>query len=1141
MDIAVNPTLFIALGGTGRNVLERYRRRLRQRVGTDQMPFLEYLYVDTDQDNGQTSGDDGVGIGLPPTTGQQVADLRGSLAEQLRLGEWVHDGVLELLKKGTVNGAGGNRQLGHISFLVSPELRRLQDRIQTKVASLRTARSGGLPRELTNVYPAYLRVAVQGVGPQISIIVVASAGGGTGSSTFIDMGYFVRRALMLQSVDEELYRTIAIVSVASTALPDSDRRRTNSAGVLTELNHYLSRHGNYSAAYPLAFPAAPLDRSRMNRENPLYHLPERPPYDAHYLVQPATYHSGHLHPADPAVSMNRQEQKIAEMLLAETVYAARDRGMATRLEGGTPKKAPAVERVERSELKSRSIDLAATVDLARYDEVYPTSYLTFGVAVREFPPAMHHILAYGQAVRTLARDWTTLPEAADGDDLKQPAANDLLAGWARRLGLAADEGLLADSGYAVRADDDPLLQALLEPTARGFDPRRALDEAATPQRAGYGSASEAQNWLASVGNQCAALCRPVQAREPEPYAEGSVFAAVRNQRDRLAGWDDRGLPGALAMALLGLAFDPNAGPAAALRVVSRLTARLAAEVAHVQHCREKVPSPPPVSGLQTSARPTQRDWLLWPHRLAAPGVDPGPWRCQAWEVANSALLKLVLEARLAVLQAVETACTQMQPRLQYLTSWFQAWAAAAPRDDAPEHVLTDEEQRSVLRRDDLVRRFADLGPVRPQLGQQLRETQLYQDLTRLVRQGLPDTVDGQPTLLARDVPRQHDGRTVDLAPLQEVERSLFESIGSRADGPYDQQVDELLLHSGLTPEKLAAQLHEESSPLLQFDHNNPLFKNTTMFPAQIEQWFYLADPGCRQYGHLASELERQAISSYRFTDPSPAAFRLPQQADGIGTMLAIERHRTGIPTALINGYDTNAVLRLIDQAASPPVTDQRIRPPVGPLLLREACRMILGGLVLGNEVIFTLGKQSGFRFTWAERQASGFTKENPVDLPADLVAAATRLAQSDRDRRELDLKIRGHLLNHADAATVRLHEVYARANQLHNSRPAGSEQRQFDVWEEGGRPSGVCIENVSFEEAMTFLMSFVQHYRLPVMPSEEGNIRFYRQGEDLPAGGRAQVDGWHCKFDGERIGNDHPAPGTYCPRCLGSNSGATAR
>jgi len=560
VDIAVNPALIIALGGTGRNIANRYRRRLRQRVGTDQLPLIEYIYVDTDQGNtdaGQESGD-GIPIGLAPSVAAELADLDSRPARELELASWISDDARDRLTRGTLGGAGGFRQLGRISFLASQRLRELNTQIKERVGNLLEARSAVVGKELSQIEPRYLQVRLQGAGPQVMIYVLASAGGGTGSSSLIDVGYFVRRALR-ETGHEQNCRLIGIACLAETSFDMSHQYRYNSAGVLVELDHYLARPA-YRAAYPLAFPGQPL-HPELSRDDPMFGLASQLPFHYHYLCQPATMAGGSLDPDDSPAAMLLLEQKVAELLLSDTVFAAPPGAMDYDDTTQPPSPPPIVRKVLNGGVEARRVDIAGRARKPTYDGRYRTDLMTFGVSTWEFPAAMHHVLAFGRAVRDLADRWTSTPSpppSAGPDQLGHPIAEAKLAGWIRDLGLLRDTNQYAEH-RARPATEDRLLTSLLDLPEQ--DPRQQL-LAVTALTQTEGQQLDPQSWLLSRRGAVDQLLQEV-ADTPPIGSPGSLHARLRDRQRQLAGWNSDGLPHRVALSLLETASTPR--PAAARR------------------------------------------------------------------------------------------------------------------------------------------------------------------------------------------------------------------------------------------------------------------------------------------------------------------------------------------------------------------------------------------------------------------------------------------------------------------------------------------------------------------------------------------------------------------------------------------------
>ncbi|MBI2300308.1 MAG: hypothetical protein HYU66_15410, partial [Armatimonadetes bacterium] len=588
MDIAVNPILLIGMGGTGRNVINRFRRRLRQRVGTDRLPFIQYLYVDTDDGNLEAKSEaSGVSIGIGPQDGAElVASMDSPLAMELELADSLYPQSMNVLRSGSTGGAKGVRQVGHISFLASKNLLALQTKIRNALQGLFAARTAQAGRPIAGVEPAYLTVRPQVSGHILRIYLVGSAGGGTGSSTLADMGYFVRWSMAGQAYEEDT-RLFGIVGLASNWVTE-DKLRGNSAGVLTELNHYLTGKG-YRAAYPVSFPN---DTTLPIR--PGQPLAGRTPFDFTYVVEPSLYRSGALF-NDPQVDVKSQralellEQKIAEFLLSEAVYAAADGTMAPV--DGTP---PPWVGTLLNEHLARLEDIQARSAESRYRQSYPAVLMTLGVTTREVPAVMHHKLAFGLAVRKLAARWARLPVPPAGaatDDLGDPKAGDLLRKWRRKLGAHEDPALYKahrphETGGDGLAGDE--LARLVLGVETGDEVRATLRGMVGRPQLVAGQTFNENDWLRETTGRINNLCMEVPDTPPLTSA-GGVHARMRDRGKRLAAFDlEDGLPRQLAVELLDLAFDRDGGAGAALACSRALLERVSREAAFVTECRETV-------------------------------------------------------------------------------------------------------------------------------------------------------------------------------------------------------------------------------------------------------------------------------------------------------------------------------------------------------------------------------------------------------------------------------------------------------------------------------------------------------------------------------------------------------------------------
>jgi hypothetical protein len=244
----------------------------------------------------------------------------------------------------------------------------------------------------------------------------------------------------------------------------------------------------------------------------------------------------------------------------------------------------------------------------------------------------------------------------------------------------------------------------------------------------------------------------------------------------------------------------------------------------------------------------------------------------------------------------------------------------------------------------------------------------------------------------------------------------------------------------------------------------------------------------------------------------------------------VVRHRIGIVTPLINGFDPESVRRMIRDAAHSPLTDTRIQPPLDPAVLWRAGFNILGGLVLGNEVIFHLDDNK-FRFTYTIQDAAGFTHPFHVRLPMDFRAAYEWLARAEVELDELDAQITAKVHELGDESGARLEEVIERLNRYKNENAAERAQQQLDVWRTGETASGVYLTNVNHDDAISLLTCFALEYNIRCdVPFEHPYAIFKRRGEEI-IGGQAPADGWFCRYCGYYHGSSVPPANRSCAQC----------
>ncbi len=247
----VRPTLYVALGGTGKEVLLLLRRRILETLWNghrveklDDFKVASFLYFDLYQGKAEeekkTASGNSVEDPLSALVDLPKGDciqtrmdtgkyLKGREIDRFpHVKEWLPAGDLRSIR--AEDGAGQVRALSRLFFF--DDVGKINDAINSKAIAL-----------LNNVSnsDALQRLGVE-VEPQVQVIVVCSVAGGTGSGSFIDMGYLAKS---IQSVQLDGVSLYALLGGAFADL--SQRTRANSYAALMELDYCMQ--GNPSPPY----------------------------------------------------------------------------------------------------------------------------------------------------------------------------------------------------------------------------------------------------------------------------------------------------------------------------------------------------------------------------------------------------------------------------------------------------------------------------------------------------------------------------------------------------------------------------------------------------------------------------------------------------------------------------------------------------------------------------------------------------------------------------------------------------------------------------------------------------------------------------------------------------------------------------
>jgi hypothetical protein len=251
---AIRPTLFIGLGGTGKEVLLRLRRKFYERFGEPGLPCVSYLWLDTDTSDNMAQGEpmDAIFKAVAFEEREQIALLKGKVREDLsrvflnkgqypHIHRWLYPEV-ESFGTEISDGAGGVRAVGRLTFhyhyaaSIDSRLRTILKNIKTQEVIDATKRKIGAARFVAT--------------PQVFL--VTSVAGGTGCGTFLDCAFLLKK---LSSEGLTLDRLVGLVFLPSVYYPTASgeaaqRSYGNAYASLKELEFYTLRRKDFSAENP---------------------------------------------------------------------------------------------------------------------------------------------------------------------------------------------------------------------------------------------------------------------------------------------------------------------------------------------------------------------------------------------------------------------------------------------------------------------------------------------------------------------------------------------------------------------------------------------------------------------------------------------------------------------------------------------------------------------------------------------------------------------------------------------------------------------------------------------------------------------------------------------------------------------------
>ncbi|AFZ47453.1 hypothetical protein Cyast_1490 [Cyanobacterium stanieri PCC 7202] len=341
----IKRTICIGLGGTGKEILMQIRRLIVDRhEKLENLPIVTFLHIDTNQyehtTTGLKSGDShrGENLLLKPSevvtatmNKQDINQLSQHLTHNNQesspydhIAQWFHPKLLKNLQS-IENGAGAVRSIGRLGFFHNhKDIRQSIENADNR----------------TNGHAETLMRKNIAVEQGLNIIVVGSLCGGTGSGTFIDMAYTLRRMYQHQAGTD----FIGYFVIAPELYGNNNICQANTYAALKELDYYSSEKNRFKCDY---------DAQGIFSVNE-----PRSPFDFCYLMGDRTF-NGHKIPNKENLSY----------LIAHRIFAefAEENSISNRFKGIRDNNRQAMELCDR------------------HSRPNVQRYITFGLAKIYFP------------------------------------------------------------------------------------------------------------------------------------------------------------------------------------------------------------------------------------------------------------------------------------------------------------------------------------------------------------------------------------------------------------------------------------------------------------------------------------------------------------------------------------------------------------------------------------------------------------------------------------------------------------------------------------------------------------------------------------------------------------------------------------
>lgn len=248
----IRPTLYIGLGGTGKEVLLRLRRRFYERFRVGVPPCTRFLWIDTDTRDVDARGEalDAALSAVSFEEPEKVSLLTGTVGkaavdifQNKQKWSYIHDWLYEEVQRYGVeiaDGAGGVRAVGRLMFMVNFD--KVESALKTAIGELRQAST---LVKTQNFYREHgLGEANMDPTGMPMVCVVSSVAGGTGAGIVLDLTFLLRHLHFTFQTLESIASYVFLPNVYYSDPKNSERAARsygNAYAALKELDHFCLR------------------------------------------------------------------------------------------------------------------------------------------------------------------------------------------------------------------------------------------------------------------------------------------------------------------------------------------------------------------------------------------------------------------------------------------------------------------------------------------------------------------------------------------------------------------------------------------------------------------------------------------------------------------------------------------------------------------------------------------------------------------------------------------------------------------------------------------------------------------------------------------------------------------------------------